>query len=633
MFTDIVGYTSLGQMNESLSLELLEEHRKVLRPIISNNHGREVKTIGDSLLVEFSSALDAVNCAYGIQKAIREFNSLRPDERRIFLRIGIHLGDVLEQDNDILGDAVNVASRIQSMAEKGGVCITRQVYDHVKNKIKFKLQELGYRQLKNVNEPIEIFKIVMPEEDNSMLSTPDPRRIAVLPFNNISPDPADSYIADGMTEEMISTLSQVSGLKVISRTSVMTYKNTAKKLGDIAKELNVGTVLEGSVRKTGNRIRISVQLIDATTDEHLWAGTYDKELSDIFAVQGAVASEIAKALEIKLSKGEVEATSKVKTTSPVAYQLYLAGIQLLRQRSTEQSARKAIEYFQKALNEDPKFADSYTGLASAYELLGHHSYIPMEESFHLSRMMVEKALELDPDSSKAHAALGLLLWHHDWKFSDAKKEFEKAIQLNPSDSFARTRYAIALAFEGDLKNAKQQIGIAEEYDPLSRGVATWKAVILWICGEKDEAFMGIEYAIQLDPSPLSHFFKVLFLVNEERLEEAEREFYALDKEWLKEPLLKSYWAYIRARKGDRDEARKILNELKEQCERGFSSEDLVANVYAGLGEIDNSFEWWRKGVEKHSIEPLCLIYPEKFCVVENRDDEKWKMLRRIANLG
>jgi adenylate cyclase len=631
MFTDIVGYTALGQRDESLSLELLEEYRKLLRPIITENHGREIKTIGDALMVEFSSALDAVNCAYEIQEAMKQFNSSKPEERRIFLRIGIHLGEVIKDDDDILGDAVNVASRIQSLAEKGGVCLTRQVYDQVKNKIKFKIQELGYKQLKNVNEPIEIFKIVMPEEE-SLLNTPDLRRIAVLPFNNISPDPADSYFSDGMTEEMISTLSQVSGLKVISRTSVMTYKNTPKKLGDIAKELNVGTVLEGSVRKTGNRIRITVQLIDATRDEHLWAGTYDRELSDIFAVQGEVATEIAKALEIKLSKGEIEATTKVKTASPIAYQLYMAGYQLLRQRGTEQSIRKAIEYFKKALDEDPRFADCYTGLSIAYQKLAHGSYIPMDESYSLSRKMIEKAIELDPDSSEAHAALGSLLLWDDWKFSDAKREFEKAIQLNPSDTRARYVYAQLLALERDLKNAIKQIEIAEDYDPLNPLVVTAKAIILWLSGQKDEAYKSIDYAIQLDPSPISHFMKLVFLLNEERLDDAEREFNMLGQEWLKEPSLKCLWAYIRAKKGDKDKATKILDELKDQCERGFSSEDLVANVYAGLGEIDDSFEWWEKGVKKHSINPLCLVYPEKLCFVENHDQEKWRMLRRIANL-
>ncbi|MDG6934182.1 MAG: adenylate/guanylate cyclase domain-containing protein [Nitrososphaerota archaeon] len=589
MFTDIVGYTMLGQKDEGLSLELLEEHRRLLRPIITSHNGREVKTIGDAFLVEFSSALDAVNCAHEIQNSVREHNSSLPPERRIHLRIGIHLGDVIGSGDDILGDAVNVASRVQSIAEDGGVCLTRQVYDHVKNKTVFPLAYLGPKSMKNVTEPIEVFKIVMPweEEKEAPSINHELRRIAVLPFNNISPDPADAYISDGMTEELISTLSQVSGLKVISRTSVMTYKNTTKKLKDIARELNVGSVLEGSVRKTANKIRITVQLIDAITDEHLWVGSYDRELVDIFEVQGAVAAEIAKALEIRLSKSETEATSKVKTISPVAYQLYLAGTQFLKERSTEQSARRAIEYFQRAVNEDPRFADSYTGLAKAYERLGHHSYIPWDESYHLSRKMIEKALELDPDSSEAHAVFGFLLWNHDWKFSDAKKEFEKAIQLNPSDSSARLFYARTLAFEGDLGKARQQIGLAEEYDPLNRIVLAWKAVMLWLSGVKDEAFKTIDYSIQLDPSPIGHFFKLVFLINEERIDEAEREFDTLGKEWLKEPLLKSVWGYIRARKGDTNEAIRILEELKALCERGFPSEEHIANVYASWEKLIN----------------------------------------------
>jgi len=172
----------------------------------------------------------------------------------------------------------------------------------------------------------------------------------------------------------------------------------------------------------------------------------------------------------------------------------------------------------------------------------------------------------------------------------------------------------------------------QDYDPLNARVASSKAYILWLSGQKDEAYKSIDYAIQLDPSPISHFPKLVFLINEERLGDAEREFDTLGQEWLKEPLLKSLWAYIRAKKGNKDKATKILDELKYQCERGFSSEDLVANVYAGLGEIDNSFEWWKKGIKKHSLFPLCSVYPEKLCFVENHDQEKWRMLRRIANL-
>jgi adenylate cyclase len=301
MFTDMVGYTVLGQRNESLSLALVEEQRNLVRPILSQRGGREVKTMGDAFLVEFSNTLDAVRCAYDIQRAAREFNISRPPERTVHLRIGIHLGDVVESQGDILGDAVNVASRIESLAGDGGVRLTRQVYDQVQNKFELPLKSLGVTSLKNLNVPLEVFKMTMPWEEGGLSSTQvDRKRIAVLPLANISPDPTDAYFADGMTEELISTMSRISGLKVIARTSVAGYKGSPKKISEIGKELEVGTVLEGSVRKVGDRLRISVQLIDSQTSEHLWAENYDRQLKDVFAIQSDISKTVAEALTVQL---------------------------------------------------------------------------------------------------------------------------------------------------------------------------------------------------------------------------------------------------------------------------------------------------------------------------------------------
>ena len=275
MFTDMVGYTALGQRNESLSLALVEEQRKLIRPILARHNGREVKTIGDAFLVEFLSALDAVRCAYDIQRAVREFNISLPEERRVHLRVGVHLGDVVESGGDISGDAVNVASRIEPLAEDGGVCVTRQVYDHVQNKFELKLASLGVKPLKNVNTPIEVYKMMMPWEAEKSTPSPqlDKKRIAVLSFANMSQDPADGYFADGMTEELITSLSAVRELTVIARTSIMKYKGSQKGASEVGRELNAGTLIEGSVRKAGNRVRITAQLIDTSTEGHLWRRT------------------------------------------------------------------------------------------------------------------------------------------------------------------------------------------------------------------------------------------------------------------------------------------------------------------------------------------------------------------------
>src|SRR5438132_11324384 len=255
MVTDMVGYTTLGQKSESLSLALVDEQRKLIRPILNKHDGREVKTMGDSFLVEFSSALNAVRCAYDIQRAAREFNISLPVERRVHLRVGVHLGDVLNSQGDISGDAVNVASRINYLADDGGVCLTRQVYDHVQNKFELPLKSLGPQSLTNVNATVQVYRMEMPwdEKRATQPTELDKRRIVILPFANISPDPTDEYFSDGMTDELIAVLSKINGLRVVARTSAMRFKGEKATAGRIGEELKVGSLIEGSVRKSKNR--------------------------------------------------------------------------------------------------------------------------------------------------------------------------------------------------------------------------------------------------------------------------------------------------------------------------------------------------------------------------------------------
>ena len=316
MFTDVVGYTSLTQKNEALALRLLQGHERLLRPIFRKHHGKEVKTVGDSFLVEFASALEAVECAGDVQNSMRELNSTLNPNERFMLRIGIHVGDVVHSRGDVYGDAVNVASRIESLAEPGSVCISQQVYDHVRTKSEVATVYLGKQQLKNVDLPVDTYRVVLPWEKKPPPAPPaaSSHRVAILPLTNISPDPNDEYFSDGMTEELISAVSKVGELRVISRTSVMKYKGAGKTVGEIARELNVGAVLEGSVRKAGARLRITMQLIDVKSDEHLWSQSYDRNLDDVFAIQDELAQTIVTTLRAgrggargpSLGEGEAE---------------------------------------------------------------------------------------------------------------------------------------------------------------------------------------------------------------------------------------------------------------------------------------------------------------------------------------
>lgn len=355
MFTDMVGYTALGQRDESVSLALLKEQRKLVRSILNRHNGREVKTMGDAFLIEFPSALEAVRCAYDIQRAIREYNISLPEERRVHLRVGIHLGDVVELVGDISGDAVNVASRIESLAEDGGVCLTRQVYDHVHNKFELPLLTLGLKSLKNVSSPVEVYRIEMPWElqKTAQRAELDRKRIAVMPFANISPDPDDEYFADGLTEEMIARLSRLSGLDVIARTSIMNYKKREKNAAEIGRELSAGTLLEGSVRKAGNKIRVTVQLINSNSEGHLWAENYDRNLDDIFAVQSDIAEQVAHALEVQLLPRVRSDIEKRPTVSVDAYTLYLKGRHIWFEW-TPSAFKKALKYFERAIQLDPR---------------------------------------------------------------------------------------------------------------------------------------------------------------------------------------------------------------------------------------------------------------------------------------
>jgi adenylate cyclase len=635
MFTDMVGYTALAQRDESLSLSLVEEQKGMVRPILGRHHGREVKTMGDAFLVEFSSALAAVKCAYDIQKAARERNVALPEERKIRLRIGIHLGDVVESQGDISGDAVNVASRIEPLAEAGGVCLTRQVYDQVMNKVELPLSSVGTRVLKNVDAPVEVFRMAMPWEETK--ASPEParekRRIAVLPLANLSPDRADEYLADGMTEELIMALSGVRELTVVARTSVMRYKGSPKGASEIGKDLNVGTLVEGSVRKSGNRVRVTVQLIDTGSEGHLWAQNYDRQLDDIFEIQTEIAEKVAKELRIQLLESEKRRLEARPTTDAEAYTLYMKGRHFWNDRSDE-GVRKAIAYFEHAIEKDPKFALGYSGLADCYAVMARNSQAEFEPAFKRAKEYAAKALELDDGIAETHAALAniLLYYDHDWRRSEA--EFLRAIELKPSYPTAHQWYSHLLEQQRRFSEAGREIMTALRLDPFSPVINMNAGAWYYYEKDFDKAIEIYNRAREIDPAFTGIYGTsgiIEAYVQKGDFEAALKEVEALGTTTNRVREQRLMTAYVLAAMGRKSEARELLKEVESEWRIENINPYVIALVYFVLRDDDAGFRWLDTSYDVHDG-ALNLVGID-FELDHVRDDPRYLSILERVGLG
>ncbi len=627
MFTDIVGYTALTQKDEKSALALLEKHRELVRPVVAGHAGREVKTIGDAFLIEFASALEAVECAAEIQKALTEHNRKSPE--KIALRIGVHVGDVVHRGADVYGDAVNIASRIQGLAEGGGICVSEEVYSQVRNKVPYRMERLPLHTLKNVEYPVEAYRVLSRVEGGVSSEVAAPRnRVAVLPLSNISPDPRDGYFADGLTEELITVLSQVRGLRVIARTSVDHYRGGGQRAAQIGRELGVGSMIEGSVRIAGDRLRVTVQLIDASNEEHLWSENYDRKLDDIFAVQTDIAKRVAKKLEVKLMAKEESRLDRRKVPSISVYKHYLRGRLLLGKREPAEMM-EAKELFEKAISDDPSYAPAYAGLADAYYLLGDYWALPLQEAHQKSDEILARALKLDPDLAEARASRARNL-SCEYEFKEAESEFKRAIDLNPSYSMAHMWYAQCLGSLRRYDEQREQLDIAEQLDPLSTVILYNEVFLLSVLGEKDLAWEKLQKRSQLDSSPISKVdITALFhhFSGEPKL--------ALE-EIKKHPELhdkirgKFTMAACSAAVGDRETASEWLEKLRDLPDNIARKREYVAYVYLELKDYDQFFAWMNQAVDsKEAGLDNIELYPGIKPVLS---DPRWKQLLKKANL-
>jgi adenylate cyclase len=450
LHADIEGYSRLMGENEDETIRTLAAYRDVISALIQQHQGRLVDFIGDELLVEFTSVGDAVLCATEIQRELKIRNDNLPKDRKMLFRIGVNLGDVVEEEGRIYGDGINIAARIESLAEGGGICISGTVYDQVQNKLGLEYESLGEKEVKNIAQPIRVYRVLSSpgaaaqiepaSVDRMEHPLPEKPSIAVLPFENLSGDPGQEFFSDGLTEEIITALTKIPGLFIVARNSTFTYKGKPVKVQRVAEELGVQYVLEGSVRKGGDKIRITAQLIDALTGHHLWAERYDRDLSmkDIFEIQDGITIQILEALQIKITK----AAYRGKHTDNL--EAYLKAMKAFNLQSAWDSSEEIIvarQLLEDAISLDPNYSEAYVALANNFKSEGDRGLTKTpEKSYERGIEMAKKAISLDESNASAYVVLGYFYAKFGWR-EKARSVFERALAFAPNSPYVNVTYA------------------------------------------------------------------------------------------------------------------------------------------------------------------------------------------------
>ncbi len=469
LVADVVGYARLMGDDEAATFEALKDHREeLIEPAIAAHRGRVVKLVGDGLLAEFPSVVEAVECGVEIQRAMVGRNTDVAPDRRIEFRVGINLGDVIVEDDDLYGDGVNVAARLEGLAEPGGITVSGTVHEHVGNRLDLPFEDLGEHKVKNIAKPVRIYRVRWSAGESTTAAptaaaaTDDRPAVAVLPFTNMSGDPEQEYFSDGLTEDIITALAHWRSFPVIARNSTFTYKDKSVDIKQAARELDARYLLEGSVRKGGQRIRITAQLIDGVSGHHIWAERYDRELDDIFEVQDEIAQRITAIVAPELVKAEVKRSTAKRPEDLDAWDCWLRGMAMTRRR-TEEDIAKARELFERAIAIQPDYSDAHTGLSMThhYDILLHVAKDRMATA-NLALEAARNAVEFDESSSTAHHALGTA---YQWleRHDDAVREAEIAVALNPNDA----RGLHALGNKSDLVGDPRGIARMEKAQKLN----------------------------------------------------------------------------------------------------------------------------------------------------------------------
>jgi adenylate cyclase len=561
---DVEGYSRLMGDDEAATVRTITQYRELIATAVAGHGGRVVDAPGDNVLAEFASVVDAVQCAVDIQGEHRSLNAALPPSRQMWFRIGINLGDVIVETERLYGDGVNIAARLESLADGGGICLSGTAYDQVEGKLPLGYEFLGEQTVKNIARPVRVYRLRLEPRptigpparkrsanrrsvmgiigaiavvmllgaggwagwrwlrtpESAGLPLPDKPSVAVLPFANLSQDPKQEYFSDGVTEDLITGLSKVSGLFVIARNSAFTYKGKPVKIRDVGRDLGVRYVLEGGVQRAGSRVRITAQLVDATTGYHLWAERYDRELNDIFAVQDEVTQQIVRAMAVKLTETEKVRISRAPTGVLEAYDLVLRGHEERKQTTREGNA-EARRLFVKALDLDPGYASAYAGLSWTHLQSWQFLWSTDRESLERARELGERAIALDSTLADAYHLLGqIYLWRkeHDRAIAQA----ERAVALAPNDADGYETLAEILGWSGRAEESVRLIRHAMRLNPRYPFFYLWTlGHAYYLLERRQEALDAFGKIVQLNPNFVpAHAYRAVLLSELGRMKEA-----------------------------------------------------------------------------------------------------------------
>ena len=664
LFTDIVGYTALMGRDEAAARRVRARHNALVREWVGRYRGEWIEEKGDESLSVFPSALQAVHCALAIQAALAQSAEFE-------LRVGIHLGDVTVEGGRVYGDGVNVAARIRPLAEPGGIAVSGPVYDSIKNQPGISARAQGERSLKNVAVPMAVWFVsgtagapetgvdrpelrkyaarssiaafalvailgtiwwIRPVETQATAI----RSLAVLPLHDPGADDHGAFFSFGMTESLIAELVKLGELRVISRTSVTPYEDTKLPIQQIAAELGVEGIIEGSVVRSGEQVRITAQLIDARTDTHLWANSYDGSLGDVLKLQGEIARAIAREVQLKVSPThdlpDVAARAS-RPMSPDAYEAYLKGIYFQMKRTREDTIR-ALQYFNEVIRLEPDHALGYAGLADEYSCAPTHAWSIAEselwpsvpaEMIARARKNAQRALELEPTSGVAHTSVALVRTFGDWDWAGAETEFKKALDLTPSNHWTHYAYFYLLAFQKRFDEARKHVEQARALDPIRLDYTMALAALNTWTDRPEEAYHWWKKAEEIDKTyPGLHQAVISGFCGTERHDEAIASLIGANTKYPEDPLILAETAYCYAVAGDADRARELLAELEVFRQTAYVSPASSAMIFVGLGENEAAIDALEEGIrERAFLTPFLAI------------DKTWDPLRsnpRFAKL-